>query len=201
MQLQNKHKIMLAMVSVLVLIRFVIVPILAWQDEKIAKIQSSNQRIAKAEKVIARLPKITLALEKLQLSNQSTEAFFTKAQSLPAFKLEQQQQIESLFKRFDIKVNNFNWAADIPGKISQSRAKINFEGKTSDLARLHLAIAGLPTLIKVTQWTANIKKKRRRRGRKAKKDNGNIKTLGIAGGSLVLIAYNITPQTNLQRGE
>jgi hypothetical protein len=202
MQLQNKHKVMLAMVTVLVLMRFAVMPIFEWQDEKIANIQKSTQRIVKAERVIARLPQITLALEKLKTSNKKNERLFSQAQSLSAFKLQQQQQIESLLKTFDIKVKNFNWATDLSGKISESRAKINFEGKTSDLVRLHLAIAALPTLIKVTQWTTNIKKKRKRRGKNTKnKDTHNTNSLGIASGSLVLIAYNITRQTNVQKKE
>jgi len=202
MQLQNKHKIMLSLLTVLMLIRFVIVPIFSWQDEKVAKIQNSKQRIAKTENVIARLPQITSALKKLQLSNKNIESFFTKKKSLAAFKLQQQQQIESLFTTHGIKVKNFNWAADIPGKISESRAKITFEGKTSDFARLHLAIARLPTLIKVAEWTANIKKKRKRKSKKANNNNSdNVKTLGTARGSLLLIAYNINPQTSLQTKE
>lgn len=115
---------------------------------------------------------------------------------MAAFKLQQQQQLETIFKKFNITVKNFNWVNDISGNIAQSRAKINFEGQTTDLVKLHLAIAALPKFIKIVQWTTYLKKKRNRRAMKnSNAHDENI--LGKASGNLVLIAYNIPPSANL----
>ena len=201
MQLQSKHKVLLSVLAVLLLLRFIVVPIFAWQDEKIAQLQSSQQRLTKAENVIERLPQITQELEKLQRSNQQLASYYSTETSMPAFKLKQQQQIEKLFESYNVQVKNFNWAADIPGVIDQSRANITFDGKTKDFARLQLAIAQLPTLLKVTQWTAHIaKKKKRRRSKKKnqakapKSNSETIKSLGIARGNMIIVAYNISAE-------
>jgi hypothetical protein len=191
MQLQNKHKVMLGIVTALLIIRFGIVPIAKWQDEKIVNIKQSTQRLNKANNVIARLPQINIALTELQAVNEKSRRNFIEQPSMATFKLQQQQQIESLLKKFNITVKNFNWVTDISGKISQSRAKVNFEGQTADLIKLHLAIATLPAFIKVVQWTTYIKKKRKHRSLK-NADDRNENSLGNASGHLVLIAYNIS---------
>jgi hypothetical protein len=79
MQLQNKHKVMLGIVTALLIIRFGIVPIAKWQDEKIVNIKQSTQRLNKANNVIARLPQINIALTELQAVNEKkpTELYRT----------------------------------------------------------------------------------------------------------------------------
>lgn len=178
MQVQNKRKQMLSVLAVLLIARFVVVPVFDWQQQQITQIESQNNKLAKVQRVIARLPEISAELDKLQQSNQKLQALYANQASALAFKLQQQQRIEELFKVHNIEVKNFNWVAEIPGEITQLRAKVFFSGKSKDLALLQLAIARLPKLLNVGEWTLQIRRM-----------DGH--SLGKVTGNLLLIAYNI----------
>lgn len=180
MQPQNKRKLMLSVLAVLLIVRFVVVPIFDWQQQQIAQIASQSKKLAKVNRVIDRLPQISQALQNLQQSNQALQSHYYKSASLQAFKLQGQQQIERLFKVHNLQVKNFNWVTDIPGTITQLRARISFSGKTKDLAMLQLALARQTKLLDIGQWTLRIKRM-------------NDHSLGDVTGNFLLTAYYISP--------
>jgi ribosomal protein L23 len=185
MQPENKRKLMLGVLAVLLLARFILVPVFDWQKGKIAQIAEKEQRLIKTNNVIEHVPQINLALKQLnQNNNKQQERYFVEASS-NTFKLQIQQKIEKLFSEHTLKVTNFNWVAEIPGEIAQARADISFEGTTTQFAMLQLAIAQLPKALDIKQWTLQVK-------------GMNERSLGDVNGSLILIAHNIAPQTEAQ---
>jgi len=179
MQLLNK-RIMLPILAVLLIVRFILVPIFTWQQEQIEQIDAKSQRLNKSSNVIARIPLIKESLGQLKLKNNQLQKIYYNHASLNGLKLQLQQQIETLFTQHNIKVKNFTWVAEISGDLIQERARISYEGTTKDFARLQLAIARLPKLLNVVQWTMNI------RGMKEL-------SLGKVVGRIVLTAYNVSP--------
>jgi hypothetical protein len=185
MQPEIKRKLMLGVLAVLLLARFILVPVFDWQKGKIALIAEKEQRLIKTNNVIEHVPQINLALKQLnQNNNKQQERYFVEASS-NTFKLQLQQKIEKLFSEHTLKVTNFNWVAEIPGEIAQARADISFEGTTTQFAMLQLAIAQLPKALDIKQWTLQVK-------------GMNERSLGDVNGSLILIAHNIAPQTEAQ---
>ncbi|MFT5813785.1 MAG: hypothetical protein ACI9VT_001543 [Psychroserpens sp.] len=185
MQPENKRKLMLGVLAVLLIARFILVPVFDWQKGKIALIAEKEQRLIKTNNVIDHVPQINLALKQLnQSNNKQQDRYFAEA-STNTFKLQLQQKIEMLFSEHTLKVTNFNWVAEIPGQITQARAKISFEGATTQFAMLQLAIAQLPKALNIAQWTLQVK-------------GMNEHSLGNVNGSILLIAYNIAPQKEAQ---
>jgi len=181
MQPQNKRKLMLGVLAVLLVARFILVPILDWQQEQIKQITAKEQRLTKTNNIIARLPQIKVALAQLKQNNQQQQSHYFNQASPNTFKLQLQQKIETLFTQHHLKVTNFNWVAEIDEQIAKARARITFEGSTKDFAMLQLAIAQLPKLLNTNQWTLHIKRM-------------NDHSLGNANGNIVLTAYNIAPK-------
>ena len=185
MQPDKKRKLMVGALVVLLIARFILVPIFDWQQEQIVQIAAKEQRLIKTNNIIARLPQINLALAKLKQSNQQQQSRYFSHKTTNAFKLQLQQRIDKIFSQYDLKVTNFNWVAEIAGDITQARASISFDGQTKDFAKLQLAIAQLPELLNVNQWTLHIKRM-------------SASSLGNAKGSIILTAYNIVPNTEAQ---
>jgi len=176
---------MIGVLVVLLVARFILMPIIDWQQEQITQITAKEQRLIKTNNIIARLPQIHIALEQLKQGNKQQQSrYFNKASS-NNFKLQLQQKVEALFSTHNLKVTNFNWVAEITEQIIQARAKITFEGTTKDFAMLELAIAQLPKLLSIKQWSLHIKQM-------------NDHSLGNANGSIVLTAYNIAPKSEAQ---
>lgn len=185
MQPQNKRKLMLGVLAVLLLTRFIFVPIFDWQQEQIDQIEEKEQRLVKTNNIITRLPQVELALAQLKESNQKQETRYFKQPLSNTFKLQLQQNAEKLFAEYELKVTNFNWVAEIPDKITQARAKISFEGATKDFAKLQLEIAQRSKLLNIAQWTMHIKRM-------------NDHSLGNVKGNILLTAYNIAPKPEAQ---
>lgn len=182
MESKNKRNLMMGMLAILLIARFILVPILDWQQEQITQITAKEQRLVKTNNILARLPQINSALEQLKQGNQKHQSRYFNQASSNTFKLQMQQKVEALFSKYNLKVTNFNWVAEINEQITQVRAKISFEGETKDFAMLQLAIAQLPKLLNIKQWSLHIKQM-------------NEHSLGNANGSIVLTAYNIVPKS------
>lgn len=182
MQLQNKHKLMLFILAILLTLQFIIVPILTWQDEKLAQIQSSSKRLFKANNVIERLPQIQKILLALQKQNHILEASYYNKASLDTFKLEFQQQIEALFEQYNMNVQGFRWVTELTGELTEVRIDINFKGKLKDFSLFQLALAQQPKHLNIAQWSLNIKKM-------------DETSLGTVNGNLLMFAYNIPKKT------
>jgi len=163
----------------LIVIKFILVPVFSWQQAQLIQIQAKAKRLAKANQVIKRAPIIEQALSALQQKNNSLQALYFNQPSLNAFKLQLQQQVESLFAQHHLVVRNFSWAAEVIGDITEERAKISFKGTTKDFAQLQINLARMPKLLTIAQWDLNIKKM-------------DEKSLGTINGRLLLIVYNLS---------
>lgn len=185
MQSQNKRKLMLGVLGLLILIRFILIPVFDWQQEQINEINEKEQRLSKTDNIITRLPYVNAASDKLKKSNSKLQERYFNQPSLNTFKLQLQQKIEKLFSEHNLKVTNFNWVIEIPGEITQVRAKISFEGTTKDFAELQLNIAQLPKLLEIAQWTLHVKRM-------------NANSLGKVKGDILITAYNIVSEQETQ---
>ena len=181
MQPRNNRKIMIAVLVALLLMRFLVVPVFDWQAGKIAIITSNENQLSKSKQVITRIPLIKSELEIIQLSNAQLKSRYFNESSLNDFKLQLQQQIELLFSQHNMQIKNFNWVAEIPGDVTEERASIVFDGSLKDVTLLQLAIARLPKLFNIGQWSFQVK-------------NMNKNTLGNVRGQMLIIAYNVSTE-------
>lgn len=174
--LREKAPLLLVLIA-LVAVKFIIVPIIEWQDEKLVEIQTKERQLSKTISVIDREPLVNdaLALVKNRTSKQLN--FYYAEPSMDAFKLVAQQNIESVFLKQELKVTNFNWTNEIEGDISEVRAKVSFEGRTKDLASLQLELALFDKLINVPQFNVYVERMR-------------TDSLGKARGTMTLVLYN-----------
>ena len=186
MQSQLNRKLMIGLLIALLVIKFVLVPIFDWQQEKISQIEITEQRLIKTQKVIERLPLIEEAFEKLQQQTTKQQALLFKEPTLNNFKLKLQQNIESHFAEHALKVNNFSWVAELPEQISEARAEVSFDGQMKDFATLQLAIARLPQILNILQWQIRV-------------DRMDDESLGKVNGKLLIAAYNINSGTEEQK--
>jgi hypothetical protein len=179
MAAKNNRKHMLMVLAALVVIRFVFVPIIEWQSQKVTLITAANKKLTKGQNIIAHAPQIERELNVLKVANQTIQNYYVKTDTFNAFKLQTQQKIEALFKQHQLQIKNFSWVAEIPGEITQARASIAFAGNVKDVALLQVAIARLPKLLNIGQWTLHIKRM-------------NENSLGKGSGRILLIAYNLS---------
>lgn len=174
--LKEKAPLLLVLIA-LVTVKFVIVPIFEWQDEKLVEIQTKERQLSKTISVIDREPLVNDALALVKKSTLKQLDFYYSEPSMDAFKLVAQQNIESIFLTQDLKVTNFNWANEIEGDISEVRAKVSFEGRTKDLASLQLELTLFDKLFNVPQFNIYVERMK-------------TDSLGKARGTMTIVLYN-----------
>jgi predicted PurR-regulated permease PerM len=186
--LASNKKPLLIVLFLLLALRFVMVPVIDWQQEQLDEIAAKQTKVEKADSVIARFPQLQQALEQVQQNNKQQLANYYGHESANSLKLQLQQELEALFLKHKIKVINFSWVAEIENPITEFRAKISYEGKTDDFAKLQLAIARYPKRINIAEWTSYINKMAEN-------------SLGDASGTILLTTYNVIPLKALNNAE
>lgn len=155
---QANTKKLLAVLAVLLILRFVFVPVFEWQDETLAQVQQQKLQLEKAERVIERTEILQNSIDNLKGKIAAVEKNYYQQQSNNAFRLQIQQEMEKLFVEHNVKLKNFDWTNEVEGLVTQNRATIAFDGNTIDLTKLQLTLAQSPVIIDIPQWRAVIKR-------------------------------------------
>lgn len=139
----KKNSYLLLCLVALVTTKFLILPLLSWQDERLAEIKLLKKKVNKAEKVISDLP---LLEEQLIIINAQVDvlqnAVFDYADE-GVFQLTLQKELEKTFDSHQVSILNLGWKAvsqvDDWGLLKYE-VEINFNGSTRNFILLLKAI-------------------------------------------------------------
>jgi len=175
----KKHAVLLIILSILLIAKFIYIPIINWQNALHSEIQQQEKKLVKIDKVLRQKGKINQANFQLEkLLTIKTSVFFPSEEETK-FQLKQQKMLESLFKKSKLKLTKFAWRrTQALASLSASHYKlqVNFSGKMSQLVQLMSAIESFTPYIEVSDFTFNIKRQK-----------GPL--LGMVTGNLILHLY------------
>lgn len=103
MNLLNDRRALLGIVGILMLLRFGLVPLLEWQNEKWQQISSLNQRLEKSEALIERTEFIAKLETKLEAQVEKQQAQFVSGRTDDAIQLQQQKKSSRLLSNMTSK--------------------------------------------------------------------------------------------------
>jgi hypothetical protein len=175
----KKHAALLAVVSILLIAKFIYIPIVDWQNTLHSEIQQQEKKLTKIDKVLKQKGKVTQAnaqLEKLLTIKKSV--FFPQAEETK-FQLKQQKMLENLFEKSQLKLTKFAWRRTqqiVNLSASHHKLQVYFSGKTSHLMQLMSAIESYTPYIEVSDFVLNVKRQK-----------GSL--LGMVSGNLILHLY------------
>jgi hypothetical protein len=132
----RKHKTLLIVVALLVVLKIVVLPILAWQDSLLVESSLLQNKKARIERLFASETRTDEYAAELNARIKQAETVFLQVTEKAKFQLERQQWLEAKLSLYSLQSNNFGWAPVqfIPelDLISQS-AQLSMSGKTSDI--------------------------------------------------------------------
>ena len=137
----KKHRFLLALITLLLVIKFIIVPLMEWQDSMVIDLKAKEKKLAKIEKVLSEQSVVTADREKLELMLDNTEKLFFATQAESVFKLNQQQAFEKLLTKHQITTVNFSWEAKTeltPLKLIRYQIKTRLDGQFENLVSLYV---------------------------------------------------------------
>lgn len=186
----KQHALMLWLIALLVIIKFLLMPIFTWQAQLIA----DNTYLEKKQQKVANVLNSNNNGEQLakQLTNtlQQANKMFFPFQTAASFKLTQQKNLEALLSKYELKSQNIGWqVSSLLKKIAVTRysMQVRFTGKATDVIDFIAALEAQQQRIEINDFNFNIKGQRK-------------KSLGRINGRVTLYFYvnqNITAAADL----
>jgi len=185
----KQHAWLLSLVALLLIVKFIIVPIFDWQDMKLAKIILLEKKQAKIDNVLTKKSNNVNADLDLTLA-QANKIFFS-FQPSAAFKLEQQKMLESMLEKHKVKPINIGWKTSTffeQLQITRYPLNVQFTGKTIDIIKFLTAIEAKENRIEIESLNLSIKGQR-------------TNTLGRVNGSITLNFFMNSAQEQKQQNK
>lgn len=157
----KKHALLLLILIILVSAKFIILPVIEWQNTIVADIKLLDKRSQKVTRVITQNDN-TIKLNQLlsEEVKRGNELFFPY-QTPSKFKLSQQKLIESLLDKYQLKSQNIGWqtSSELTSLyIIKHPLQLRFSGKTLDVIKFIAAIEKLEKNIEVIDFNLSLKK-------------------------------------------
>lgn len=157
----KKHGLLLSLLAILLLAKFLLIPVIEWQDTITSDIQLLEKKSQKVDRVIAgesNTNKINLLLsEEVAKGNK----LFFSHQTQSKFKLGQQKLIESLLDEYQIKSQNIGWQT--PSELASLQVirhplQLRFSGKTLDVIKFIASVEKSQEKIEVSDFNLSLKR-------------------------------------------
>ena len=162
-QTNNTH-VLLAVLLLLLAVKFALLPVLAWQNQLIEQAQRIELRNQKAQDLLQRQQQLTDQLsrqtEQLKLLQQRYPVFAQATE----FRLQSQMDFENLIKQFKLRKKQFFWRGDNDELLTDSLAmgvfNVTITGTSKQLALLHAELSTKYTQFRVRNMRFNIRRQK-----------------------------------------
>lgn len=180
----SNKPLLIALLALLALMKFIIVPIFEWQDDILNQSQDLQFKLDKSKSYINNLDKLENQKVKLQedltVKLESVERF----QVLPRYQIAKQKQLEQLFAEKKMTIKSLVWRDPVElEKGMQLSVVIQFSGKLKDYISMQMALAGYSSSIEIGIIGLSIR-------------NQTQQSLGSATGNMVIL-FNVIEEENV----
>ena len=145
---------MLLMVGVLVVLKFGVLPLWAWQSEQLGQLQAKHRQLSKLTTVVNGQASYGGQVQQLTGEIAYLKNYFYVDSS--ATKLTIQQDIEKVFAEHTIKVEGFSWLFDDGQALRSLRASVRYSGDYHNMMKALWALANQPKVVRQVDWKQNL---------------------------------------------
>ncbi|BBN80380.1 hypothetical protein PA25_03650 [Pseudoalteromonas sp. A25] len=135
----KKKPILLGFLILLLTVRFVIVPVYEWQKKLINENNSLANRVEKTERVLSAKRYNDIRYEQLTARFESKDEFLFEFEDDVKFKLERQQELDSLLPKYGVNLLSIGWQPIIEDSSAHTLnfvASTRIEGRTIEVISL-----------------------------------------------------------------
>jgi hypothetical protein len=136
---QPKHQLALGALAILILLKFVAVPLFDWQNEQLNNLISLQKRASKSHSVIVNQAQITASQQKITAQLTAINKLFVAYKNEAEFKLVMQQQLEQTIAKNQLQINNSSWLPSIAvanGQLMRHQLRLSIKGNMLDFKNL-----------------------------------------------------------------
>lgn len=181
----KKHPLLIALLVILAISNFILLPIMDWQDEMVSEISLKQKRLNKTTTLLKAYPQNQQQLEHLESLLTKVDQQYFPQQAENTFKLQQQTWLETIIESNQLNLQSLGWGRT---KILEKTATtafqvdIRLQGQARAFIDLHRIIENQGLKISVDEFRLNIK-------------HSSESTLGSFQGNLKLSFYMLAGET------
>ena len=157
------QKQLLSILGLLLLLKFIIVPVLDWQNSLVEELSIKEQRLLKSVKAVDESKELTETLEQLTKKNEQLQSLLFEHKPDTEFQLKQQQLVEGIFEENEIEISNIGWSPKSyveEWQLTKFELRINFSGNISKLQNVKLLLESQEKWVELSEFNFRFGKKR-----------------------------------------
>ena len=161
MQELKKYQGLLSVLVVLLVAKFVVVPVFDWQESLYQENQANQKKLLKVKRLIEEQDQLLARDTLVSGALDGAEKLIFKVESEAEFKLTQQQFLEELLAKHNLRAENFGWQSGIlldEVNIKQLQLQLRFSGSIVDLVNFVAALEQLEQRYHVVNFNVNFSK-------------------------------------------
>ena len=183
---QPKQQIALGVLALLIVLKFIVVPLFDWQNEQLANLANLQKRVSKSQNVIANQTQITQSQQRISAQLKAINSLFINYKPEDEFKLAMQQQIEKTVANQQLQINTSNWLPSIlvaNKQLMRHQLRLSIKGKMLDFTKLITELESVTPKAELKTFNINSK-------------GQNAEQLGRVDGIIELAFYMQQPNVN-----
>jgi len=153
-------KVLIMVALLLVGVKFVLMPVIDWQNQTIEQIEQVERRNLKSQKLLSKQDELLVGMAAADKKYREQKETFPSYVDSTMFRLETQIKYENLLKSHGLRQSNFFWRGDqdeqVFGSLYKGRFNVSFNGKLKQFAILHSKLAEQMREYKVLNYNAGV---------------------------------------------
>ncbi|MBB1386218.1 hypothetical protein H5119_11775 [Pseudoalteromonas sp. SG45-5] len=157
---QPKHQLALAALTLLITLKFIIVPLFDWQNEQLSQLANLQKRASKSQNVIINQNQISKTQQQINAQLKAINSLFINYKSEAEFKLAMQQQIEQTIASKQLQINTSSWLPSLlvaNGQLMRHQLRLNIKGSTLNYIKLITLLENTAPKAELKTFNINLK--------------------------------------------
>jgi cell division protein FtsB len=140
----TNNRNLIILLAILLVMRFIVVPIFDWQTQTLSTTQSLQDKLDKSVAYISELPSLHQYRQALSAEVQKRQAAREYVSDISRYQLDKFRQFESLMQKHHLEIKSSNWSDAIKtAKGVTLQLRLQFSGSMKDFIAFHLALDSL----------------------------------------------------------
>jgi len=156
----KKHALLLSLMAILIIAKFIVVPIFDWQNNELQNIKLLAKKQQKITQVLNGQDNTANSNATLKSINKLGDSIFFTYQTESAFKLKQQKMFESLLAKHYVQSERIGWqvTTELPNlSATQYQLQLSVKGQTHNVVSLLAELENHNKLIEIKDFNVNFK--------------------------------------------
>lgn len=186
---QPKHQLAFGAIAILLLLKFLLVPLFDWQNQQLSNITNLQKRVSKSQNVITNQSQISQSQQRITAQLKAINSLFIDYKNDAEFKLAMQQQIEQRLASNQLQINNSSWLPTIAvanDQLMRHQLRLNIKGTLLNVKNFITVLESAPPQVALKTFNINIK-------------GQSSEQLGYTNGTIDLAFYMQQPSAHTQQ--